>query len=295
MTIWTHRYGAAEFADADRVTDGITFDEARRHLAAVRPSAVLTSTSYGADTIDKAFFKAARADGVPTLGILDAWVHYRERLTDGRGPLVHLPDRLAVMDKRAAEEMVDLGFPPDRLDVVGLTRLARLPANMERSQERDRLARQHGLDPSSRWIAFISQAISEIHGSSERARARLGRLHEPHGVRHAPQGQEVGLVVQEERYTTDIDNRVRRTEDWLNGGVQLQLTRIVGLEFGVEERRYRFDPDEESEDDSIGILLDRDTFSYQGRFRYAVTPLTTIVASAIPVVRPHLRRRMKAG
>ena len=90
----------------------------------------------------------------------------------------------------------------------------------------------------------------------------------------------MGHFAARQRYTTDIDNRIRRTEDWLNGGVQLQLTRIVGLDFGVEERRYRFDPDKESEDDSIGILLDRDTFSFQGRFRYAVTPLTTIVASA---------------
>jgi hypothetical protein len=82
-----------------------------------------------------------------------------------------------------------------------------------------------------------------------------------------------------QRYTTDIDTRIQRTEDWVNGGLQLRVTKIIGLDFGVEDRRFRYDP-ENTGGESIKILLDRDTLSYQGRFRYALTPLTTALVSA---------------
>jgi hypothetical protein len=82
-----------------------------------------------------------------------------------------------------------------------------------------------------------------------------------------------------QRYTTDIDTRIQRTEDWVNGGFQLRVTKIIGLDFGVEDRSFRYDP-EDTGGESIKILLDRDTLSFLGRFRYAVTPLTTAIVSA---------------
>ncbi len=82
-----------------------------------------------------------------------------------------------------------------------------------------------------------------------------------------------------QRYTTDIDTRIQRTEDWANGGFQLRVTKIIGLDFGVEDRRFRYNP-EDPGGESIKILLDRDSLSFQGRFRYALTPLTTLLASA---------------
>jgi hypothetical protein len=82
-----------------------------------------------------------------------------------------------------------------------------------------------------------------------------------------------------ERYTTDIDVRVERAEDWLNGGVQYRLTRIVGVDVGAERRRYRYLP-ATTDAEPIRLLLDRDSRSYQGRLRYALTPLTTALVTA---------------
>jgi hypothetical protein len=90
-----------------------------------------------------------------------------------------------------------------------------------------------------------------------------------------------GHFTDRQRYTTDIDTRIERSEDWLNGGVQLQLSTIIGVDFGAEERHNRYTPDEDDPDgERIKLLLDRDTLSYQGRFRYELTPLTTALVSA---------------
>jgi hypothetical protein len=82
-----------------------------------------------------------------------------------------------------------------------------------------------------------------------------------------------------ERYTTDIDTRVERREGWLNGGVQYQLTRIFGVDVGAEQRRYRYLPETVGAA-PIRLFLDRDSLSYQGRLRHALTPLTTALLSA---------------
>ncbi len=83
----------------------------------------------------------------------------------------------------------------------------------------------------------------------------------------------------EQRYTPDIDSRIERSEDWVSGGVQYQLTRIFGIDFGAEGRRFRYLP-ATAADEQIKLLLDRDSVSYQGRFRYAITPLTTLLVTA---------------
>jgi hypothetical protein len=84
-----------------------------------------------------------------------------------------------------------------------------------------------------------------------------------------------------QRYTTDIDTRVRRSEGWVNGGVQLRITRIIAVDFAAEDRRFRYEPDEDDPGgERIKRLLDRDSLAYQGRFRYALTPLTSALVSA---------------
>ena len=81
-----------------------------------------------------------------------------------------------------------------------------------------------------------------------------------------------------QRYTSDIDTRIERTEGWVNGGVQYQLTRIFGIDFAAEDRRFRYNA-ETPEDERIKLLLDRDSLSFQGRFRYNITPLTTLLVT----------------
>jgi hypothetical protein len=88
-----------------------------------------------------------------------------------------------------------------------------------------------------------------------------------------------GRLSARERYTTDIDTRIERTEDWVNGGIQLAVTRILAVDVGAERRRYRYLPTDPA-DETVKLLLDRDSLAYQARLRYAITPLTTVLASA---------------
>jgi len=58
------------------------------------------------------------ATGVPSLSVLDFWSNYTARFTHRSG-VVCLPDRIAVMDEQARQEMAAEGFPVDRLIVTG--------------------------------------------------------------------------------------------------------------------------------------------------------------------------------
>jgi hypothetical protein len=127
------------------------------------------------------------------------------------------------------------------------------------------------------WLdyTFYSEALQQgatYPGGDARAELDISRLTFFGGGGHFTDRQ---------RYTTDIDTRVERTEDWWNGGVQLRLTTLIGVDFAAEGRRFRYDPqNDDPGGERIKITLDRDTLSYQGRFRYKVTPLTTALVSA---------------
>ena len=80
---------------------------------------VLTGTSSGARGPEKQAIAWARERGIPSLSVLDFWVNYRERFNDERGELAYLPDRIAVMDAHARDEMIALGFPKKHLVITG--------------------------------------------------------------------------------------------------------------------------------------------------------------------------------
>lgn len=80
-------------------------------------------------------------------------------------------------------------------------------------------------------------------------------------------------------YSSDIDQRVKRNEKWLNGGFRLRLTSQLRLEAGVEDHRYRWNPTPE-QDTAIADQLDHDSTVWKGALRYKITPLTDLVASA---------------
>jgi hypothetical protein len=80
-------------------------------------------------------------------------------------------------------------------------------------------------------------------------------------------------------YSSDIDERVKRNEEWVNGGFRLRLTSQLRFDLGVEGHRYRWYPTAE-QDQSIKDQLDHDTTTWKGALRYKVTPLTDLVASA---------------
>jgi len=80
-------------------------------------------------------------------------------------------------------------------------------------------------------------------------------------------------------YSTDIDQRIERSENWMNGGLRLRLSSALSAEAGVEGHGYRWNPTPD-QDQTVKRQLDRDSTVWKGGLRYRVTPLTELVASA---------------
>ena len=80
---------------------------------------VLTSTSLNGLDLEKRFIVAAQARGIPSVSLLDFWSNYRRRFTSAENTLNCLPDRIAVMDAQARDEMISEGFDSARLIITG--------------------------------------------------------------------------------------------------------------------------------------------------------------------------------
>lgn len=80
-------------------------------------------------------------------------------------------------------------------------------------------------------------------------------------------------------YTTDIDERIERNEEWLYAGSRLRFTNQLSIGLGVERRKYRWGESEVS-GSQIANELDRDSTTYRGEARLRLSALTDLVASA---------------
>ena len=83
-----------------------------------KASLLLTGTSYNSVDLEKKFIASARERGVPSLAVLDFWSNFALRFSRGDGGLENIPDRIAVMDEWAREEMIAAGFDATRLVVT---------------------------------------------------------------------------------------------------------------------------------------------------------------------------------
>jgi hypothetical protein len=114
-------------------------DEIRAAIARHGVAALLTGTSARPER-DQPFWEAARAESLPSVGLLDHWTSYGERFTIKR-PFDALPDVVAVMDEEAARRLRELGAPPDRVVVTGHPHL-------------DAVAHLHGDEPAAARAAL---------------------------------------------------------------------------------------------------------------------------------------------
>lgn len=73
------------------------------------------------DIIEQTTTVAARKLGIPSLAVLDYWANYSQRFSDERTgkKLDVLPDKIAIMDDVAMEDMLEEGFPKDVLVITG--------------------------------------------------------------------------------------------------------------------------------------------------------------------------------
>ena len=147
-------------------------NEAIKILREVSPHLLIAGTSAAGKTIDRTFIAAAKELHIPTLVILDYWSGYRIRFADTpHGDLHYLPDRIAVMDKDAQQELIKLGIPPEQVIVTGSPRFQRVAQQTYDSKSsKAKLAGRYNIDSLKPWILFLSQTF----GNQEKARAEMG-------------------------------------------------------------------------------------------------------------------------
>ncbi|QNM98497.1 hypothetical protein [Chitinimonas koreensis] len=166
--LWTAR-GLAVETLAEAGFDPAAWLVARRREQGA--ALLLTTTSANGLDYERALWDAARADGLPSLALLDFWSNYPLRFRDPAGAW-HWPDCIAAMDQASAEALRALGAPQAAATgQPALDRLAALRAGFDPAR-RAALRQQAGAAGTA--LLYASQPLAELHGGEAAARAALG-------------------------------------------------------------------------------------------------------------------------
>ena len=104
---------------------GVSLEGLKKVLDIEKPDGLLVGTSgQEKDTpevIEQKVVLAGIMGGVRAIGVLDAWCNYLERVSDiyTGETFKYMPYKMAIMDKAALREMLDLGFREEDLVVTG--------------------------------------------------------------------------------------------------------------------------------------------------------------------------------
>lgn len=140
--------------------------EPKNLVTLYQPDLVITSATSlpERDMSEKNLWINARTAGVPSIAFLDQWQNYAVRFS-GVTPeerLRYLPDVINCIDELGQTEMLQEGFPKDRLYPLGHPYLASLKEEASRI-DREEIARKFG--PTAQKIhLFVSEAIKEYYG-----------------------------------------------------------------------------------------------------------------------------------
>lgn len=150
-----------------------------RHLSDLRihhadEAVLLTDTINLSRTDDgllcREAWREAASAGVPSVAFVDSWWGYRERFAVAGEDLrnVFMPDVVAVVDQIAYGDMAELGFPREKVRILGSPWLASLskesnPTDMDRKETLSR----YGIDGDEVVLAFVSQPLSRILNDRE--------------------------------------------------------------------------------------------------------------------------------
>ncbi|HKJ28191.1 MAG TPA: hypothetical protein VJ965_11175 [Anaerolineales bacterium] len=134
-----------------------------------RPDLLLTGTSVNPYFLELQFIFNARNCGIPSLAILDFWSNYAQRFSLKGMDQKYLPDKIAVMDQLAVTEMVEAGFPADRLVITGQPAFDRLIEMRQNLTPAERMAFREnlGVGEEDFLVMYISQPFMELFGSDE--------------------------------------------------------------------------------------------------------------------------------
>lgn len=132
-------------------------------IEALRPGLIFAATSVNGTDWERHFIVAARNSCLPSLSLLDYWSNYTARFTL-ESALDALPDCIAIMDKRAREEMLLEGFPQERLVVTGqpVLDLASQWRSRLHAEDRARFRSALGIRPGDYVNLYVSQPLRDM-------------------------------------------------------------------------------------------------------------------------------------
>jgi predicted glycosyltransferase len=128
---------------------------------------LFSGTSVNSIDLERKFIAAAAHISKPSLSLIDFWTNYTWRFSDKDKRLVTLPDRIAIMDEFAFDEMVKEGFEPSRLVITGqpaFDDLASWSAGFTEGR-RDEVRRSLGVTRDEIFVLFASQPLTSLYGT----------------------------------------------------------------------------------------------------------------------------------
>jgi hypothetical protein len=101
----------------DIIDDNIFFSS--KHLELKQFKLIISGASFPPEK-EIRLWKEAKNNNIPSIAILDQWMHYRERFClPGKKNALHLPSIIGIMDDFGKKEMLDGGFPENILKLSG--------------------------------------------------------------------------------------------------------------------------------------------------------------------------------
>ncbi|MGD0088589.1 MAG: hypothetical protein ABSE73_01590 [Planctomycetota bacterium] len=145
----------------------LSLAEAQQRLAALAADLLLTGTSTNELNLEKTFIAAAKTTGVPSLAVLDFWSNYHSRFGDSDGRLSFQPERIAVPDEHARDEMIAEGFDASKLRITGQPAFDELAAclagfTLERHAQ---IRKSWEIQESELVVVFASQSLESFYGN----------------------------------------------------------------------------------------------------------------------------------
>jgi hypothetical protein len=164
-------YGHAKDRFARRGINTIAIQPVERNdhrlLKLVEPDLLITSATSlpSEDMSEKFLWRHARQRSIPSLAFLDQWQNYGARFS---GPhetecLAFQPDYINCINQLGFEEMKAIGFPSDRLLMLGHPYLDNLAADSA-TIDADAIRARLGIGRTKKAALFISEPINEYCG-----------------------------------------------------------------------------------------------------------------------------------
>jgi hypothetical protein len=162
ITVVGHEYSEAildaQGIDYKRINDYgldcVSLDAMISLLEQETPDLILTGTSTQdedhKDVIEQTITLAGRNNEIPTVAVLDVWGNYSLRFNDmyTGEDFKFLPDKIAIMDQYAEEDMIREGFDSSRLVITGNPHFDNLRIKAEKFTEKEKIEfrKQVGLE-----------------------------------------------------------------------------------------------------------------------------------------------------